>query len=78
MRREDKVRAAIEAACCDGFRTALHRGTDNEGYGPLIYDISRPDDPVKWMIGSGPVARPAFCPWCGSGLSAKKELSDEQ
>lgn len=52
--------------CCETFREALKPGTDNEGFGPLIYD-GRQDYPMQygeWLAGS--ISKPIrFCPWCG-------------
>ena len=49
--------------CCSAFEQALGNGTDNEGYGSLIYGLN--DD--YWQIGYN-VPRMKFCPWCGKEL----------
>ena len=47
--------------CCSDFRKAMEVGTDNEGYGRLIYT----DDP-PWPFRMGCDLPPLdFCPWCG-------------
>jgi hypothetical protein len=61
--------------CCEGWAHAQHSGTDNEGYGRLLYDCANPQwrvaprtKPPEWQMGSGlpPVK---FCPWCGAKKS---------
>lgn len=53
--------------CCDALERAHEHGTDNEGYGPLLYSAY----PV-WAIGSDlPPMR--FCPWCGKELPKLEE-----
>jgi hypothetical protein len=49
------------AQCCDAWRKAQQSGTDNEGYGPLLY---RSRDGDAWRIGDG-LQAVYFCPWCG-------------
>lgn len=49
--------------CCDDFAKALMSGTDNEGYGPLIYFH---DD--YWMMGDN-LPTLEFCPWCGKSVA---------
>lgn len=45
--------------CCDAWTEAQQSGTDNEGYGRLLYETMG-----QWSIGSElPPIR--FCPWCG-------------
>ena len=40
----------------------MQGGTDNEGYGALIYILN---EDLEWAIGSG-LPRPFHCPWCGA------------
>ena len=52
-----------EIHCCEDFKAARRKGTDNEGYNELILK----GHPADWFIGDGlPVMR--FCPWCGTSL----------
>lgn len=51
--------------CCDAFRRALERGTDNEGYEPLVYRDVR-DGAIK--IGHYDLKPMRFCPWCGETI----------
>ena len=45
--------------CCPDMKAAQERGTDNEGYGPLVYIAT---DGVALM---GCDLKPIkFCPWC--------------
>ena len=66
--------------CCKAWSEALVEGTDNEGYGPLIYQIDADDVrvmaqyPGRYPVTLGqyrtgsiaelPTIR--FCPWCGA------------
>jgi len=49
--------------CCGDFARALQRGTDNEGYGTLIYAL----DDKNWCAGVG-LPTITYCPWCGQEL----------
>lgn len=53
--------------CCDIFYTAQKDGTDSEGYGGLLTEIT--DD--EWHIGCDlpPIK---FCPWCGGNWEKVK------
>jgi len=47
--------------CCPAWERAIARGSDNEGYGALIwYSVHTKG---YYMGASLPVIR--FCPWCG-------------
>ena len=48
--------------CCKEFRDAMQEGTDNEGYGKLIFI-----EEGRYATGDH---LPAinFCPWCGTSL----------
>lgn len=50
--------------CCNDFYFATQRDSDNEGYGKLLYRLSKQGE---WLIGSmsDPIK---FCPWCGKEL----------
>ena len=48
-------------ACCNNWRKAQQSGTDNEGYGRLIYECGR-DGPLMMGCDLEPIK---FCPWCG-------------
>ena len=52
--------------CCDPWQLAQQAGSDNEGYGALIY--RRYDNGQIEVMGIGlPPIR--FCPWCGANKS---------
>lgn len=60
--------------CCKHWRRAQEEGTDNEGYGSLIYDMSHDRErPVEEKyIGcsvSSDLPPVRFCPWCGDEKS---------
>lgn len=46
--------------CCADFAAATQPGTDNEGYGALIWVLDG-----KWTMGSEDLGSIEFCPWCG-------------
>jgi hypothetical protein len=53
----------VEQPCCESWAIAHEPGTDNEGYGALLWEI-------RGRIRAGMVEQEVrFCPWCG----AKKE-----
>ena len=54
--------------CCQQFADAMQAGTDNEGYGSLIYIV---DDSLAWALGDG-LQRPHHCPWCGKQTEIKE------
>jgi len=60
----------VELPCCADWANAHESGTDNEGYGALIYYL----DKGKPAIGSGGLPFVRFCPWCG----AKKQIEARQ
>lgn len=55
--------------CCDGWAKAHEWGTDNEGYGSLVYCF----DGTRIGLELEPVR---FCPWCGAGKDGNA-LSEE-
>ena len=55
--------------CCQNFAAAMQPCTDNEGYGTLIYIVG-PE--LQWTLGSGPLAMPFHCPWCGALAKIEK------
>ena len=56
--------------CCKLWEDAKVRGTDNEGYGVLLYKVSE----TVWAIGSScPVVK--FCPWCGAKVGKEAPFS---
>jgi hypothetical protein len=59
-----------DKSCCQSFSDAQKDGTDNEGYGPLIWKI---DD--EYQIGFC-LPDMKFCPWCGRKI--KMECEDVQ
>ena len=61
------MKQANDELCCLWFFKAQQDGSDNEGYGPLIYKI---DD--EYHIGCY-LTSMKFCPWCGHKI--KMELS---
>jgi len=62
MKLDDTVR------CCASMILAHEGGTDNEGYGTLVYRPNRGPYEGRLSIGDGlpPIV---FCPWCGTPLS---------
>ena len=48
-------------ACCDLWAIACAEGTDNEGYGSLVY----PDGENGDLYIGKDLPRVNFCPWCG-------------
>jgi len=47
--------------CCPDWQSAMNKGTDNEGYGPLIYYVV-----ATGHYRMGQSLKPVkFCPWCG-------------
>ena len=58
--------------CCYMFIEAQRRGTDSEGYGPLVdwraKDEYHPED--GWYVGCD-LLKINYCPWCGSPVPEK-------
>lgn len=56
------------ADCCPPWTRAQQKGTDNEGYGALLYHRDDDDEnyPNAWQIGDAWLAPVLFCPWCGA------------
>ena len=51
--------------CCKPWEDAKERGTDIEGYGVLLNEISAD----RWFIGiDGDIVK--FCPWCGAKVGS--------
>jgi len=53
-------------SCCETFEKATKRGTDNEGYGALIYGPS--------LIGCD-LPPMDYCPWCGKRRPAAELIA---
>ena len=60
--------------CCDAFRKANQRGTDNELYGAAIWMI----DDNRFLIGCGDYPHISFCPWCGTHFDTEANHQDQR
>ena len=58
----------IEIPCCTAWEQAQQSGTDNEGYGALLYFVA--DDEPRFGCNLPTVEN---CPWCGKSKSAAYE-----
>lgn len=55
--------------CCSWMAKAQERGTDNEGYGPLVEwddDTIEGEGDLPGFHTGCELPRIAFCPWCGT------------
>lgn len=58
--------------CCKFWARAQCAGSDNEGYGCLLYNHNnnfRKDAPPEWSMGCVGGGIVKFCPWCGDKKS---------
>jgi len=58
--------------CCSSFEHATRSGTDNEGYGSLLYTPDFDRITGIWMIGCG-LPDISFCPWCGKKVEGSED-----
>ena len=57
--------------CCDAFDKAQVTGTDNDGWGALVYQNWKGPARAAFIGSSLPPI--AFCPWCAAPIAETKE-----